>query len=181
MTLNSVTYGDITIAGQQAQPPAGHDDIAFRPACTQLSSTLIDSGIVEHAINLPDGQVRILATYEQMPIDKAYLYLDAEGLCKTGPDAIAVPIIYADQLPQQSVVTGTTTPSSIAPNQIDPVTTPGTGGLGGLILGALGLAVIGGIFYLTTQRQPQTAKPPPKVEPPTPEAKPNSVDDLTSW
>ncbi|MEO0490510.1 MAG: hypothetical protein AAFW84_04845 [Cyanobacteria bacterium J06635_15] len=39
---------------------------------------------------MPDGQTRILAEYDNMPVDKAHLYLDAEGLCKTGPDAIEV-------------------------------------------------------------------------------------------
>lgn len=178
MTLNSVTVGDITIEGQQAQPPAGHNDIAFRPACSQLASTLTESGVVEHAVNLPDGQVRVLATYESMPIDKAHLFLDAEGICKVGADAVVVPIIYSDQVPEQSVASATASASN--PSGSSAIEPPSSGGMGGMVMGAIALAVVGAGFCLFTQRRGSP------IQTPNAAAKPESkagkgVSDLTKW
>lgn len=198
MTLNSVSFGDTTIAGQQAQPPAGHDDIAFRPSCGQVMATLQANGQVAHSIHLPDGKTRILAEYDHMPVDKAHLYLDAEGLCKTGPDAIEVPIIYSHQLPEQAIAQVTAAPSDVGSGaDIDTGTglsardaASAGGGLAMLLLGAVALAVIGSGFVWLTQRQPGRQEPSPSAKadgdgaaadasaaPATAER----VNDLTQW
>ncbi|MEM9979725.1 MAG: hypothetical protein AAF808_19025 [Cyanobacteria bacterium P01_D01_bin.2] len=195
MTLNSVSFGDITIAGQQAQPPAGHDDIAFRPSCGQVTATLQANGQVAHAINLPDGQTRILAEYDNMPVDKAHLYLDAEGLCKTGPDAIEVPIIYTTQVPEQAVAQATAIPTesgAVTGTETGVGTTtasPAGGGLGMMLVGAVALAVIGGGFVWLTQRKPVRKESSQSVkaddssiaDTPPAAASNNRVNDLTQW
>jgi hypothetical protein len=101
MTQNSISYGGITIPGPQAQPPAGHPDIAFRPACGQVGAVLQANGLVAHTIPLPDGGIRILREMPPMDGGKVVRELDTAGLCKVG--GIDVPIIFADQLPQQSI------------------------------------------------------------------------------
>lgn len=98
---NSMTYGGVTIPGPQAQPPAGHPDIAFRPACTQVGAVYQANGLVAHTIPLPDGTTRTLIEMNPMDGGKVVRELDTAGLCKVG--GIDVPIIFTDQLPQQSI------------------------------------------------------------------------------
>jgi hypothetical protein len=99
MTQNSITFGGVTIPGPQAQPPAGHDDIAFRPACTQLVAVYQANGLNAFTVPLPDGTIRTLAELPQMSPGQAHAWLDSSGLCKVG--GIDVPILFTDQLPQQ--------------------------------------------------------------------------------
>lgn len=113
MPQNSVEYGGIHIPGHQAQPPAGHPDIAFRPACNQVDPVLQANGLVAHTIPLPDGGLRIL--HEMPPMDgtQATLHLDGMGLCKIGGDT--VPIVMSSQLPQRSIARVSATVSDAAP------------------------------------------------------------------
>jgi hypothetical protein len=98
---NSMTYGGVTIPGPQAQPPAGHPDIAFRPACTQVGAVYQANGLVAHTIPLPDNTIRTLIEMPPMTQGDAVRELDTAGLCKVG--GIDVPIVLTDQLPQQSI------------------------------------------------------------------------------
>lgn len=102
MTQNALTFGGVTIPGPQAQPPAGHDDIAFRPACTQLVAVYQANGLNAFTVPLPDGTIRTLAELPQMSPGQAHAWLDSSGLCKVG--GIDVPILFTDQLPQQQTV-----------------------------------------------------------------------------
>ena len=101
MTQNSITFGGVAIPGPQAQPPAGHPDIAFRPACDQVGAVLQANGLVAHTIPLPDGSIRTLVEMPPMDGAKVVRELDTAGLCKVG--GIEVPIIFTDQLPQKTI------------------------------------------------------------------------------
>ena len=142
---NSMTYGGITIPGPQAQPPAGHDDIAFRPACHQVGAVFQANGLVAHTIPLPDGSIRTLVEMPPMDGAKVVRELDTAGLCKVG--GIDVPIIFTDQLPQQSIGQ---VAASVSDAPVAAVATDGDGfpwGTVALVGGALGLGV-GGWLWL---------------------------------
>ena len=120
VAMPTIMVGGHQVPTAQAMPPAGHEDIAFRPACTQLQEIGQANGLTAWAISLPDGGRRVLAEYEPMATSLAYSYLDASGLCKVaGAD---VPIVWASQLPQRS--TARPTASVVAPNPIDEPSIP---------------------------------------------------------
>ena len=120
VAMPTTTVGGHQIPTAQAMPPAGHNDLGFRPACTQLQEIGQANGLTAWAISLPDGGRRVLAEYEPMATSLAYSYLDASGLCKVG--GADVPIVWASQLPQRS--TARPTASVVAPNPIDEPSTP---------------------------------------------------------
>jgi hypothetical protein len=145
---NSMTYGGVTIPGPQAQPPAGHDDIAFRPACGQVGAVFQANGLVAHTIPLPDGSIRTLVEMPPMDGAKVVRELDTAGLCKVG--GIEVPIIFTDQLPQQSIGQVAASVSDVP--SVATVATEGDGfawGTVALLGGALGVGLgVGGWLWL---------------------------------
>jgi hypothetical protein len=137
---NSIAYGGTTIPGPQAQPPAGHDDIAFRPACSQVGAVFQANGLVAHTIPLPDGSIRTLVEMPPMDGAKVVRELDTAGLCKVG--GIDVPIIFTDQLPQQSIGQVAASVSDVP--SVATVDTEGNGfpwGTVALLGGALGVGL----------------------------------------
>ncbi|MEL6137852.1 MAG: hypothetical protein AAFR42_10640 [Cyanobacteria bacterium J06628_6] len=115
--MSDLTFGGVTIPSQQTLSPAGHADIAFRPACDQTGQRYLESATrtdgtsgpsVAHTLTLPDGQVRDLVIYPLMPLPEAHGLMDLQGYCKEG--GVHVPIVYTDQVPQRQVATVTTTP-----------------------------------------------------------------------
>lgn len=166
MTQNALNYGGISIPGTQAQPPAGHDDIAFRPGCLQVQSILQANGMVAHTIALPNGRIRILAEMPPMDGDRALLYLDTAGLCKVG--GVDVPIIMADQLPQQSIARVSASVSGAPPIAID-----ATGEGGGsfpvmpIAIGGGVLAIAALLFIALQRRRPSGVRPPIVTPPPS--------------
>jgi hypothetical protein len=145
MTQNALTFGGVTIPGPQAQPPAGHDDIAFRPACSQVGLVLQANGKVAHTIPLPDGTLRTLVEMPPMTAADAAREMDAMGLCKVG--GIDVPVIFTDQLPQQQTARVSASVVNAAP--VATVASDGGGfpvwplGLGLVALVGVGAAVWG--------------------------------------
>ena len=176
---NSMTYGGITIPGPQAQPPAGHDDIAFRPACGQVGAMMQANGLVAHTINLPDGTIRVLAEMPPMDGGRVVRELDTAGLCKVG--GINVPIIKSDQLPQQSIAR-----ISASVGDAPPVTTIASEGVPLLPIGigAVVLAgAVGGVVWWRSRGGNGNATqpiitPPPAAEPSTPAPSVTNSADL---
>ena len=168
MTQNALTFGGVTIPGPQAQPPAGHDDIAFRPACTQVGLVLQANGKVAHTIPLPDGTLRTLVEMPPMTAADAAREMDAMGLCKVG--GIDVPVIFTDQLPQQQTarvsasVVNAAPVATVAEGQGFPVLPLG---LGLVALVGAGFAVWGfrsGLFaewFLPVAVAQEESEPPP--------------------
>ena len=146
----AIQYGDITIPAFQAQPPAGHNDIAFRPACRQINPIAQANGFTAYALYMPDGMTRVLYEVEsETSIADALAMLGDYGICKSGSEldgVIDVPIIYTSQLPQSQLASPEAVPvdqgrddddDSILPTQVD-------GDAGGV----MGLAWGGGAFAL---------------------------------
>lgn len=112
-TMPRIEVGGHQVPTAQSMPPAGHDDIAFRPACSQLQEIGLANGLTAWAISLPDGDTRVLAEYDPMSRTSAHAFLDASGLCKVGGEQ--VPIVWASQLPQRATAapaTATVVPQS---------------------------------------------------------------------
>ncbi|NJN22040.1 MAG: hypothetical protein HC812_13730 [Leptolyngbya sp. RL_3_1] len=180
MTQNALTYGGITIPGPQAQPPAGHPDIAFRPNCPQVGAMMQANGLVAHTINLPDGTIRVLAEMPPMDGAKVVRELDTAGLCKVG--GIDVPLIFTDQLPQKTIAR-----ISASAGDAPPVVTIASeaGGLPLVPIGLGALLVAGAIAGVAWWRSrsggnnatQQIITPPPAAEPSTP-APPVASSDL---
>ena len=161
---NSMTYGGVSIPGPQAQPPAGHPDIAFRPACSQVGAVYQANGLVAHTIPLPDGGIRILREMPPMDGGKVVRELDTAGLCKVG--GIDVPIIFTDQLPQQSIGQVAASVSDAPP--VAAVATDGGGFPWLITFGAcfiLGFGVTS-LVLLMSKRRRGAATPKPIITPP---------------
>ncbi len=159
---NGMEFGGVTIPGTQAQPPAGHDDIAFRPACGQVGAIFQANGLNAYTIPLPDGSLRTLVEMPPMPPLQAHKEMDSSGLCKVG--GVIVPILFADQVPQPSIarVTGSVnSAASVATVDVENGGWP----LWPLGLGALAIAALGTAAYWHYQ-QPASATSPPIVTPP---------------
>jgi len=176
-------FGGVTIPSQQTLSPATHDDIAFRPACSQLVPIQREQWVF-WTITLSDGEQRTLQTFPPLPTDEAYLYLDAHGLCKLG--GVDVPLVYADQVPKRAVATVTTSPDmpggdvSAAGQNVQTVT-PDTDDSGSMPLWAMGaggvllLGMIGALFT-ATQRDNRKASP----KPTQPKATATAADTLAN-
>jgi len=80
----------ITIPKFQAIPPAGfHDRIAYRPACEQVESRLVDD-FTEHYLTMPDGEQVVLATLPPQPTEQAHKTLNDWGLCKSQGEIVPI-------------------------------------------------------------------------------------------
>ena len=174
--MTDINFGGVTIPSQQTLSPAGHDDIAFRPACTQLVPIQRENTIF-WTITLSDGQQRVLQHFPPLPQQAAFYELDAYGICKIG--GADVPLVYTSQAPQRAVATVTTTPElpagsdvsqagqrvgTVAPETADAGAMPMWAmGAGGLLL----LLVIGFLFKATQgdRPKPQPRKTAPKAQP----------------
>lgn len=108
-TATDIEFGGVVIPSQQTLSPATHDDIAFRPACSQLVPIQRENWVF-WTVTLSDGEQRTLQTFPPMPVEDAYLYLDAHGLCKLGGQI--VPLVYTSQVPQRQVAQFSVTPDS---------------------------------------------------------------------
>ncbi len=178
---NDIEFGGVTIPSQQTLSPATHDDIAFRPACSQLVP--IQKGEwVFWTVTLSDGEQRTLQTFPPMATEDAYLYLDAHGLCKLG--GAIVPLVYTSQVPQRQVAQFTVTPDSgdisQAGQTIQTVTPqpPGASPWLAMVLGAAVLLVIVGLLvqmYRGSGRRPAKPSSTPK---PTQSSAADTLADL---
>ena len=162
--LAQATFGDTTIPASQALPPAGFDQIAFRPACPQLVQVGQANGLTAWTLPMPDGAVVTLLELPPMAIDQAYLTLDSYGLCKVGGDI--VPILYSRQLPQTQIVApvvaptqaGTPAASGTQPADLAPTSEPDGGGLIPLIAGSIVLLAIAAGVVAYSRRKPKGIK-----------------------
>lgn len=191
--IAQVSYGNSSIPASQALPPAGFNEIAFRPACDQLAPVLQADGTTAWTLAMPDGQIKTMAQYPPMETPMAWAWLDADGLCKIGGDQ--VPIVYTRQLPQQSIIQ----PAQLVPGdgggplvqrQAETVPAPAVepssgGGLLTLVGGSMLLIVIAGLVVAMTRRQPKAlGDAAPAASTPSPKTAPqghqkrNAVSDL---
>jgi len=165
---NDIEFGGVTIPSQQTLSPATHDDIAFRPACSQLVP--IQKGDrVFWTITLSDGEQRTLQTFPPMPEIDAHMHLDTYGLCKLG--GVIVPLVYTAQVPQRQVAQFSVTPTggdvSTAGQLVQTVTPqPSASPWLAIVLGAVVLLMIIVLLaqmYRGSGRRP--AKQPPRPKP----------------
>jgi hypothetical protein len=159
----AIDYGGEIIPATQAKSPAGADNVAFRPACRQLTPQVDPvSGQVKWTIQMPDGQVALLYTLENLPEQQAHMELQAAGVCKFGTQAdgvVDVPIIYTQDLPVEAIArpsaerTGTVAPTTAVrqPNS-----------LRNLLLMGLVAAGLGGLAYAFMQSQEKGSDAPSK-------------------
>ena len=174
--LAQATFGDISIPASQALPPAGFDQIAFRPACPQMVQVGQANGLTAWTLPMPDGKVVTLLELPPMAIDQAYLTLDSYGLCKVGGDT--VPVLYSRQLPQTQIVApvvdptqaGTLAAGGTQPADLAPTSEPEGGGLIPLIAGSIVLLAIAAGVVAYSRRKPKgikgsTAAPGPGAQP----------------
>jgi hypothetical protein len=180
--LGQATFGDVNIPASQVIPPAGFDQVAFRPSCPQVVPVGQANGLTAWTLPMPDGANLTLLELEPMDTTQAHMVLDSYGLCKIGGDA--VPIVYSRQLPQRSIAvpvveaTGGTQPTDLSPTSEQPQ----GGGIVGLMVGSIALVAIGAGLVAYTRRKPQPlgAGPAP-AESPKAKAQPdrrNALDDL---
>lgn len=165
--LAQATFGDTTIPASQALPPAGLDQVAFRPACAQVVPVGQGNGTA-WTLPMPDGEVITLLELPRLDTSTAWKELDSYGLCKVGGDI--VPIIYSRQLPQRSMASpvaeassaGGTQPADLAPSR-----EPASGGLIGLAAGSVLLLTIAAGVVAYSRRKPKA----PSAAKATPKAK----------
>ena len=174
--MTDINFGGVTIPSQQTLSPAGHDDIAFRPACDQLVPIQRGNHIF-WTITLSDGNQRVLQHFPPLPQLDAYKELDSYGICKLGGEHI--PLVYTSQVPQRAVATVTTTPElpaggdvsqagqsvgTVAPDTADAGAMP----LWAIAAGGLVLLLVIGFLFKATQgdrRRPQQRQAAPKPKP----------------
>jgi hypothetical protein len=93
----------IKIPKFQAIPPAGfHDRIAYRPACSQVKSRLIN-GSTDHYLTMPDGEQIVLASLPPQATEQAHKTLNDWGLCKSQGEIVPIlapgsPLIQAPSI-----------------------------------------------------------------------------------
>ena len=143
--MTAIDLGGVTIPSQQTLSPAGHDYIAFRPACSQVKPVQQENGRAAWTVTMGDNQMVILDIYDLMPEEKAHFWLDANGHCKI--NGVEVPMVYTSQVPERQVATPEVTPtmttepaaiaSSSAEGGLPMVVTFGVGVPLALILGFL--------------------------------------------
>lgn len=179
---NDIEFGGVTIPSQQTLSPATHDDIAFRPACSQLVPIQKDEWVF-WTITLSDGEQRTLYTFPPIATDEAILYLDTYGLCKAG--GVEVPLVYASQVPQRAVATVTTTPTmggdvSTAGQAVQTVTPqqPESEAMPLWLVATGGVLLLGVIGFLFKATQGDNRKASPKQS--QPKAKQNAAADLAN-
>lgn len=166
------TFGDTTIPASQALPPAGFDNVAFRPACNQVVPVGQPSGTTAWTLPMPDGAVvSLLELPAAMDTTSAWKELDSYGLCKIGGDT--VPILYSRQLPERSMVapvveasTGGTQPADLAPTS-----EPQGGGIVGMVAGSVVLLAIAAGVVAYSRKPKAIGAAPAAPAGPAPEAK----------
>lgn len=186
---SAISYGDITIPAFQAQPPAGHPDIAFRPACRQLNVVGQANGMTAYTLWMPDGQTRVLYEVDETVDFMSALSMLAEyGICKSGGIAdgvIDVPIIYTSQLPMTQVVQPSVEPiNSNTNNLVEPASSTAPQGDAGGIMGlGIGGVVAGAMFLgyraLSGRRQ-SSSKPDAQTQDPVSPEDSTKSDPQTS-
>lgn len=175
--MTDIHFGGVTIPSQQTLSPATAEDIAFRPACSQLVPMQMDNTVF-WTVTMSDGERRELTAYAPMPEQSAHFWLDAEGICKI--NGVEVPLVYTEQVPQRQVAQVTTTPAvpagaeesiSDGGQAVQTVTpsVPNTGSNTLLIaIGAPILLIIAGLLVKAVRggdRRKQPSRPaPPKGE-----------------
>lgn len=105
---NDIEFGGVVIPSQQTLSPAGHDDIAFRPACDQLVPIQREHQVF-WTITLSDGEQRVLQAFPPLSQRDAFYELDAYGICKIG--GFQVPLVYTSQVPQRQVAQFSVSPT----------------------------------------------------------------------
>lgn len=155
--IAQLTFGDTIIPASQALPPAGHDAIAFRPACTQVVPVGQANGSTAWTLPMPDGRVAtLLELPHNLDATTAYKELDSYGLCKIGGDT--VPILYSRQLPERSMASPIVEASqwSTQPSaDIQPTSEPQGGGMVGMIAGSVFLLAIAAGVVAYSNRKPK--------------------------
>lgn len=150
----AVDFGGVLIPLAQAKPPAGNEWLAFRPRChDQMVSEVQPSGEVYWGVPTPDGRMGWLYSLPHLPQEDALAELANMGICKSGTEAdgtVAVPIVFAKDLPQSAVATPSATPSGRRDVPDSP--TGGSSPLG-LIAGGVAMAAIAGFGMAVMNRQ----------------------------
>ncbi|MGB3310282.1 MAG: hypothetical protein WBG32_08560 [Nodosilinea sp.] len=157
-------YGSYTLPdGQvipegQNRPPAGHDEIAFRPNCDQVAPVSSSTGTA-WVLNMPDGAARTLADYPAgLDAFEARRYLANDGLCAWG--GVEVPIIYTAQLPRQQQAQQVSNPTGTVEDGSD---RPSANWVG-VGIGALVLAGVAGVVAKMATAKPTAAPTDPKAK-----------------
>jgi hypothetical protein len=153
-----ITFGDIRIPPSQALPPAGFDQVAFRPACVQTVPVGQADGSIAWTLPMPDGLILTLLELPPSGEVEAYMTLDSYGLCKIGGDI--VPVLYARQLPQRAVVAPvvqampatTAMAATTAVPQIE-ATPSGGSGLGSLLIGSAALLIMAAVVVNVSRKK----------------------------
>jgi len=151
----AVDFGGVLIPVDQARPPAGNDWLAFRPRCIdQMIGEVQPNGEVFWGVPTSDGRMGWLYTLPQMPREQALSDLANMGICKSGTEAdgaVAVPIVFSDDVPQAAVAKPEATPVSAVRTVPD---TP-TGGKNPLLMILAGgvMAAIAGAGMAIINRQ----------------------------
>jgi len=149
----AIDYGGKKIPAAQAQSPAGSPWMAFRPACSQLDSVVQADGQVFYGVQMPDGPMGWLWTFQPGEVADRTQALDilaGYGVCKSGTaedGTIDVPIIYTKDLPQNLVAQ----PSALPTGDVQQTAIDTASRFRGLVLSGLaafGLAVVGGALFL---------------------------------
>ncbi|HZG40170.1 MAG TPA: hypothetical protein VEZ50_15945 [Nodosilinea sp.] len=140
--MGSYTYTDSngktwTVKEGQNKSPAGHPDIAFRVNCDRVVPIGQPDGNTAWTLTMPDGNVKILATYPPLDGFEARRYLANDGLCVWGGDE--VPVVYTSMLPQQQQVQPEIAAAGVGDiqSQRSNLVLVGLGGL--LLVGAAGI------------------------------------------
>ena len=133
----------------QNRPPAGHDGIAFRPNCDQVAPVSSGTGTA-WVLNMPDGNVKVLATYPALDGFEARRYLANDGLCAWG--GVEVPIIYTAQLPRQQQAQQVSNPQGVVEGG-----DRASANWVGVGIGALVLAGVAGVVAKMATAKPKTA------------------------
>lgn len=160
----SIDYGGVVIPATQAKSPAGADWVAFRPACRQLNAYVDPaSNLVNWGVQMPDGQMAIFLTLDNLPQQQAHLELQAAGVCKFGTQAdgvVDVPIIYTRDLPANLIAQ----PTATTTGTVDPTAVVGPpNSLRNLLLMGLVAAGLGGLAIAFMRSQDKgTEAPKPK-------------------
>lgn len=161
--MTDIQFGGVNIPSQQTLSPAGHDDIAFRPACDQLVPVQYGDH-VSWTLTLSDGTLHHLQQFPPMAELAAHKELDSYGICKVG--GTHVPLVYTDQVPQRQVAQFAVTPGAgqaaqtVTPETPDSTMPTWEIASGGLLL----LACAVGFVWLVRrghnrEAQPSKAKP----------------------
>jgi hypothetical protein len=172
----------------QALPIASRPDIAFRPACSQLSEVWLPGGFT--AYTFEGEEVYRQAGQHKASSAESRLFLSGAGVCIDGDRAVDVPLVPTDAVltrakaganapiismqPSETVVTQTIQ----ADDEPPPVVVANQSSLTGVVLPILALMGVSAILVMVWRNMQKPSMPSKKREKPATQAmQPKPVDD----